>query len=271
MRQYRAVLWLCLPVLTAAAGCGEKDNSPPPKVAATTSFLECAACEFLEPGEPVLRLVGPGMCPEHFDANPSMMDRLRGCRVLLRFGFQERLEKKFANLADAGLRIAPVKIDGGLCEPESYLSACRQTAEAFVSAGLLDRATADERLAGVAERMASLSDWAKGQIEAANLKGTPVLVSKHQAAFCRWLGLNVVATFVSSDTAGVHAIDDAYRAGKRNSVKIVVANLPAGRGLADALAEQLEAKVVVFGNFPNSDGFDKLIRDNVEKLILNKR
>lgn len=270
MKHYRAILAFCLPVLITASGCGEKDDTPTPTVAASTSYLECAAREFLGDGEPVLRLAGPGMCPGHFDVRPSQIEQLRGCKVLLRQDFQKSLEAKLTDLKASGLQITSIKIDGGLCEPESYLSACRQAADAFTAAGLLDRPAADTRLAKVTERMATLGGWAKGQIESAELKGAPVLAAEHQATFCRYLGLNVVATFRGSDTAGISDIDAAIRSAKSAGVKIVVANLPAGRRLADALAERLDAKVVVFGNFPTAEGFDKLIRDNVTKLTAAK-
>ncbi len=271
MRRYRAILAFCLPVLIVAAGCGRKETSPPPAVATSTSYLECAAREFLEDGEPVLRLAGPGMCPGHFDIRPSQIEQLRTCRMLLRQDFQASLEAKLSDLKAAGLQIASIKIPGGLCEPESYLCACRQTADAFVAAGLLDRPAADDRLEKVAERMASLGEWAKGQMEAAKLKDAPVLAGKHQAAFCRFLGLNVVATFRGSDTAGISEIDAAVRSARSAGAKIIIANLPVGRRLADSLAERLGAKVVVFGNFPTGDGFDKLIRDNVTKLVAENR
>ncbi len=257
-------------VLLVASGCGRKETSPPPTVAASTSYLECAAKEFLGEDASVLRLAGPGMCPASFDMRPSQIEQLRACRVLLRQDFQESLETKLSNLKDAGLQVASIKIPGGLCEPESYLSACRQTADAFVSAGLLDRASADSKLEKVAGRMASLGEWAGGKIASANLKGAPVLVGKHQASFCRYLGLSVVATFGGSDTAGVGNIDSAVGPARSAGVKIVIANLPAGRRLADSLADRLGAKVIVFGNFPSDDGFDKLIRDNVSALTAKK-
>jgi nucleoside-diphosphate-sugar epimerase len=54
----------------------------------------------------------------------------------------------------------------------------------------------------------------------------------------------------------------------------VIANRPEGRGLADALADRLGAKVVMFDNFPvEYDGqvsFDRLVLDNIHWLIADK-
>ncbi|MDY7011190.1 MAG: zinc ABC transporter substrate-binding protein [Planctomycetota bacterium] len=271
MKRCIVIFGICLSLLTTAAGCGEKDDSPPPTVAASTSYLECAANEFLGEDESVLRLAGPGMCPGHFDIRPSQIEQLRTCRVLLRQDFQESLEAKLSDLKTAGLQVVSIKIPGGLCEPESYLDACRQTADAFVSSGLLKRFQADARLEKVAGRMASLSEWASGQIASADLKGAPVLAGEPPAAGCRSLGLNVVATFKSSDAAGIADIDEAVRSARSDGVKVIIANLPAGRRLADSLADRLGAKVIVFGNFPTAEGFDKLVRDNVSALVAAKQ
>jgi hypothetical protein len=99
----------------------------------------------------------------------------------------------------------------------------------------------------------------------------PVITSVHQKDFCEWLGLNVVATFRAADTASVAEIDSAISAGKLAGIKLVIANLPEGRRTADALAERLNAHVVVFGNFPalarGRVSFDDLLMGNVTALL----
>lgn len=249
-------------------GCRKSSQSAPP-VAATNSLLECAAKELLGESTPVLRLAEPGMCPGHFDIRPSQVQQLRSCRVLLRLDFQKSLDTKLAGAKDDGLRIAEIRISGGLCEPESYLEACRQTADALVAANLLARDTADSRLAAIAERVARLADHCRQQV--AGLKGTPVVVSVHQEAFCKWLGLQPVALFTGADEAGVGQVDAAVKQGEQAGAKLVIANQPEGRRVADALAQRLKATVVVFGNFPafsnGQSSFDDLVEANIKALM----
>ncbi len=266
-------LVLLAPVLLLCAGC----RKHPPQhtdIAATSPYLQCIVRDLMGDETPVLRLAGPGVGPGHFAIRPSQVSQLAGCKLLLRFGFQERLDAKLKDLAAGGLKIAPVKIVGGMCEPDSYASACRQVADALVEAGLLERTQAEERLAAVSQRMASLGSRVAGQIESAKLRDNPVLASKHQEAFCRWLGLNVVGTFSASDTTCTGEINRAIAAGEQSNVRLIVANKPEGRKLADALAERLGAKAVVFGNFPEGDGnqpFDALVRRNVAALVRTSR
>lgn len=252
----------------AACGCRRQAVSAPAAVAATNSYLECVARDLLGPDTAVMRLAEPGMCPGHFDVRPSQAEALRRARVLLRFDFQRSLDAVVGGASGSGPRVAEVRIAGGLCEPDSYLIACHQTADALVDCGLLDRAAADRRLDEIAKRVEETASRCRRQT--GGLEGLPVLASAHQEAFCRWLGLNVVATFAAADLATVADVDRAVREGERFGARLVVANLPEGRRTADALAERLGAKVVVFGNFPalgsGQESFDDLLADNITRL-----
>ncbi len=263
------VAFVAAAFLAAFAGCHDDSSDSVPPVATTNSFLESCVRDLLGNDTIVLRLAEPGTCPGHFDIRPSQVQKLSRCRLLLRMDFQNSLDSKLAGATDRGLKIAGINIPGGLCEPDSYISACRQTADALVAAELLERTQADSRLAEISKRVEAAAS--KYRRLAEPLKGTAVLASVHQAAFCRWLGLNVVDTFTGADTALTSEFEDAYQAGKKAGVKIIIANLPEGRLAADALAEKIEAKVVVFGNFPTldkgQDGFDDMMADNVNGLL----
>jgi len=118
--------------------------------------------------------------------------------------------------------------------------------------------------------MTKLGTAAARKIDEAGLRNTPVLASGHQAAFCRWLGLQVTGTFSGADTAGTREIDQTVKAGEAAKASIIIANDPEGRRLADALADRLHAKVVVFGNFPEpgkDQAFDALVQRNLAALL----
>ncbi len=254
---------------TLMPGCRDSPHQGPTPIAASNSLLECAVLDLLGDATQVVRLAEPGMCPGHFDLRPSQVAELRHCRLLLRLDFQSSLDTRLTGATQDGLHIAEVTIPGGLCEPESYLSACRQTAGALVKAGHLDRAQAGERLAAIEQRLANLTDECHRKVAA--LDGLPVLASCHQEAFCRWLSLRVVATFRGADTESSKQFGEAVAAAKEARVRTVVANQPEGRKAADFLADGLGGRVVVFGNFPDLGGrhrsFDDLVADNVARLL----
>lgn len=264
-------------VLSAAllglGGCQKASSSTPAHhpIAVSNAFLEAAVGDLLGGELGCYTLAGPRMCPGHFDLRPAQMADLRQCRLLLRFDFQQALDRKLEELRNDGLEIVAVKIAGGLCEPESYLDACRQIGEALVAHQLLTRDQADKRLQKIETRMTELTDWCHREIVQAALKDKPVLTSGHQADLCRWLGLNVAGTFSSADTASSTQIDRVIEIGRQTHPIAIIANRPEGTKLAERLAERLNAPLVVFDNFPAIEGidhpFDQLVRDNVSRLL----
>lgn len=242
-----------------------------PKIAITTSYLEAAVRDLLGDNLGVVRLAEPGTCPGHFDIRPSQVAALHQCRALLRFDFQKSLDAKLATSGTNGPRVAEVSIRGGMCRPDSYLAACRQIADHLVALDLLRRTNADTRLQVIALRLDVLSGDATNRLAQAGLAGSPVIASAHQRDFCEWLGFNVIAAFRAADTASIGEIEEAIDAGKLAQIKLVIANLPEGRRTADALAERLKARVVVFENFPalrNSGvSFDAMLSANIETLL----
>ncbi len=240
-------------------------------MAASNSYLEAAALDVLDGRGTILRLAEPGMCPGHFDIRPSQVNDLRQCRVLLRFDFQRSLDARLGDLTGGSLEIREIRIPGGLCEPSSYLAACRQVADALVAGLLVDRTAAGQRLTAIETRVARTAASCRDRVNKAGWSGRSVVCSAHQDAFCAWLGLKVAATFSGADSASVGQIEEAIRAGESAAVSAVIANLPEGRRVADALGRRLSARVVVFGNFPTMQGggpaFDALLVSNVTALV----
>ena len=266
---------LLIPLMLASCGTSSdsklaKSGDEVPAIATTSSYLAVAMREIMGPHEPVLVLAEPGMCPGHFDLRPSQVRRLRACDVLLRFDFQQSLDRRVGNGADGTPEIVSVKVPGGMCLPSSYLVGCRRIAEVLIEQERISPHVAADRLSAVEQRLNGLAAWVSGKIEEANLSDVAVVASGHQEAFCRELGLDVVATFSGADAARPSEINEAVARGEQADVQFVIANRPEGRQLADALAERLDAQVVMFANFPESIGevaFDEMVASNVRTLV----
>ena len=255
----------------AVAGCQRPVPGPGFRVATSTSYLEAAAGDLMETEFATLRLAEPGSCPGHFDIRPSQAAELRQCCALLRFDFQNSLDGVLEGEGTNHLQIIGVSAGAGLCKPDTYLAICRQVAEGLVQGEWLARTNAGTRMQALAERMQALAKECTNRVARAGLTGVPVIASAHQKEFCEWLGLKVESSFRAADTASIAEIDEAIRKGQLAGVKFVIANLPEGRRTADALAQRLGAKVVVFENFPAlSNGrvsFDAMVRRNIEGLL----
>jgi len=211
------------------------------------------------------------MCPGHFDIAPAQVRQLRNCRVLLLFDFQQAVGEKLARLRDRGLRSELIPAPAGMCVPDSYLATCRQVST-VLSGVYPERASQfEERLVAIERRLAALATELKTAVTDANLTAAAVLTSHHQEKFAAWLGLQPVATFIGSDLETAAGVDHCLGRAQGRDIRCVIANRQEGAGLAQALAERLRARAVVFSNFPESceagDGFDRLLRDNVGLLL----
>ena len=255
-----------------AAGCSDRSaGEETPEVAVTNSYLEAIVRDLCGSQTKVMSLAPPGMCPGHFDIAPAQVRQLQACRMLLLFDFQSQVESTLSRLKDKGLQTHLVKGPTGLCVPDSYLAACREVV-AILSNEYAERA--DElagRLEEIEQRLATLSSELQTAVANSPAASAGVLASHHQAQFAQWLGLEKVATFVGSDTETVASIDHCLKQAAGRDIGFVIANQQEGTALAQALAERLKARAVVFSNFPpqtnEGSGFDRLLRSNVERLL----
>jgi zinc transport system substrate-binding protein len=266
----------------AAAGCllwAGCDRNPDDRtgaaVAVSNSYLASAVRELAGADLSLTSLAPPGTCPGHFDIRPSQVEQLRRCRVLLRFDFQASADARLLEATGNGLAIHAMQVPSALCEPSSYLAACRQAGEVLVQAELASAQDVQRNLTRVEQNLAGVSAELREQMAQARLEDRPVLSSRHQEGFCRWLGLRVVATFSGGDSASLGQLDSAIEAGRKASVRLVVGNQPEGRGAADLLAERLGANVVMFDNFPatpqDKGTYEAMVRENVNRLVQTGR
>jgi zinc transport system substrate-binding protein len=255
-----------------AGGC-RQDEGPrtAAEIAVTNSYLQCVVQDLCPEGTEVLCLAPPGMCPGHFDIAPAQVRQLRNCRMLLLFDFQESVADRLTRLRDDGLAMPLVPAPAGLCVPDNYLATCQRVA-AILSAAYPEQVPHfQEHLAAVTVRLEVLAAELRAAVAGTGLTAAPVLTSQHQEQFVRWLGLRPVSTFIGSDLETVAGIDHCLKQAASTEVRFVIANRQEGTSLAEALAERLQARAVVFSNFPASGAgdaaFDRLCRDNVELLL----
>ena len=253
-------------------GCENRDSEQTqPVIAVTNSYLQSVVKDLCTEQTDILCLAPPGMCPGHFDISPAQVKQLCKCRILFLFDFQNRLENSLMRIKERGLKTASVNAPHGFCLPKTYLEVCKDVCN-ILSAEYPDKeAQLQRRLKLIEERLENISDEVSMKIKQAGVESDGVLSSEHQAEFARWLGLDVVATFVGSDTETVSNISRCLEKARENEVRFVIANKQEGTGIADALAERLGAETVVFSNFPEvnngPDSFDQLLLKNVRTLL----
>jgi len=264
-------LWIAvLYMAITSVGCRKRESVRETwAIAVTSSYLQAAVRDLCGDEQEVFLMAAPGMCPGHFDMSPEQLNGLLECKVFLRFDFQSGMDGVLQRLK---MPVLSVSGRPGLCKPETYLSVCEELGPFLEEAGLLEAAAGRQNLEQLRVRLASLSEELKEAIGRANLTGAKAISSRHQADFARWLGLEVTGVFQSADVMTPAALEGCLRAGREHEVRFVIANLQEGTQLPENIARNLNARLVVFGNFPDTRtygeaAFEQLLRSNVENLV----
>ncbi|MCX8036348.1 MAG: metal ABC transporter substrate-binding protein [Candidatus Sumerlaeia bacterium] len=271
----RRLLIICIIAALGFIACqkprSETADASVPSYAVTTSWLECCLRDIAGETPAIVRLCPPGTCPGHFDIAPQTYTRLRTCRAVFLFDFQRSLADKLTASGGATPAIHSIPAPQGLCLPDSYLAGCRAVCDALAAMDADNAAFYEARYQETCGRIRALGSAVQEQIRAANLTGSRIIASGHQAAFCRWLGLDVVAVYSGGEASSPAQIESLLKQGSAANVRFVIANLQEGRQAGEALAWQLKAPLVVFSNFPSMESgqsrFDDLVAANVKALL----
>lgn len=273
----RAAFVAVLALALLTTGCTNTGNSATandlPHLATTTSWLECCLRDLMGDGVRIVRLCPPGQCPGHFDMKPSALKDLRACQALFRFDFQSAIDAKLNTIGGKDLRIVAIDAPEGLCLPGGYRDALRQTHAALAEL-FPDRShNLDAALSDAESRLDTLENQLRKRLDTAgqSTRGLKIAVSGHQAAFCRWLGMDPVVTYSGANATAPARIEALVAEGKQAGIRLVVANLQEGRQMGEALAWQFDVPVTTFSNFPQmNDGecsFGDLLSNNVDALL----
>jgi len=254
-----------------AGGCSEKSPEKSADISVSSSYLDSAVRDIAGSNLDVFSVVPPGMCPGHFDISPSQVSKVCNSKVLLIFGFQERMKDSLANIANEKIRIETIRPNGGLCVPDTYITVCGQVCDVLCECFPEKSEQFRKRFGLLKTRVDDLKKRVKNKIEKSGLKGEKAVCSVHQEKFARWLGLKVVGTFEGRDTETAGSLNESIKAGIKQKAGFVIANKQEGTRLAEVIAERLGAKTVVFSNFPKIGGgddfyFAELVEQNISRL-----
>jgi ABC-type Zn uptake system ZnuABC Zn-binding protein ZnuA len=263
-------------LICGLAGCkgstadSEKSSA---KICTSSPYLQAAMNDLLGMNNEVssmLSLAGAGMCPGHMDLRPSQIQMAGKSQVFIRFDFQSGLDDKLFTSLKSRPKVKPINVEGGLCNPQSYINVCSQITNILINEKYSSKIEIKERFSEIRLRLVDLDRDIHKQISTSELVKHPILTSPHQADFCRYLGFNVLETFTSEEDMSVKQIDNLVTKARNAGVSLIVANAPEGRKMADVLASYLGARVVVLDNFPDAqtvNAFDVLVRENVRRLM----
>lgn len=259
-------------ILIFIISCAKEDKQNPRiLIGVTTSYLECAVRDIAGDRFDYVRIAPPGMCPGHFDLTPSLIQNLKKCPVIFRFDFQASLDDKIRHWNKNSQNIYSIGAPEGLCIPDSYRSCLKKAYEALCKSFPASISLFDSNLRQSFTRLDSLEKECQKFIQEQELTGIKVIASGHQDHFCRWLGLNVLASYSGGQATSPNQLKEILDKGKTSGVQLIVANLQEGRQQAEALSMHLDAPFAIFSNFPNmgssQNSFESLVRSNLNEFM----
>lgn len=269
---YFLIISILITILTS--GCrDEKEADTRPVICVTNSWLECAVKDIAGDYVKIVRLLPPGHCPGHFDLSPKHLDDIRKSDVVLRFHFQSGMDGAFKGALKQGAEICSVKIGEGQCVPDTYFSSATEVSK-YLSKRFPEKSSDFyKNIKILKKRLDELTNSAQIKAKELGLEDKNILCSKHQAVFCRWLGMNVLAEFQDLSDAAASDVADILQKVGEQKVDFIVGNFQGGSSFAMALAERFGAPIIVLSNFPsmleNENSFEKLVSNNIEKFRSN--
>lgn len=254
-------------VIIAASSCRRPSAGNGTYLAVTSTWIEAAARDVSGRQMPIYRLAPPTQDPRRLRLKKDHIGPLGGCGQLIRFDFQNEIDARLSEAMPRGPLITQIHPQASLCIPSTYEDCCRQVAEHLCATGRLDRQTANNRLREIHARLQALAAEVLKSISDAGLADAPVVCSKDQETFVRWLGMDVAAVF---DTFGDRPADEFMKALQEGGPRLIVVE---SCGAASIRDEINSARLpIAFINSqpamtPQQRDFDSLLRANVAAII----
>ncbi|HOX36889.1 MAG TPA: zinc ABC transporter substrate-binding protein [Candidatus Brocadiia bacterium] len=250
---------------TGASGCRAQQN-----IAVTNPWIEAAVRDVGGKSVSVLEMAAPQNDQRNIELTQAHLEQLAGCGQLIRFDYQSAIDAQAARSMAKGARINEIHPNEGLSIPSTYEDCCRQAAEHLCAMGQIRRWTANRRLKAINARLSALSEEMLKAIATAGIADAPVICSMEQEAFARWMGLDVVATYISEGENPADSLKKAIETTKGRKVRFIIVEARHYPGVQEAAGLLPDKPMVILRSQPDmtleKKTFDAMLRANVAAM-----
>lgn len=198
-------------------------------------------------------IVPPQGCPGHYDLTLKEMDNILKAKALFYFDYERFIYKDFK---EKGYTIN--SYDSSLI-PDNYIKILKQIFNELRILYPEKIGEFENNLINEEKNVMAIDEKLKK--ERKYFKGKKILVSKNQAAFCKYLGFKIINTFKREEEFSLKDWDKIME----NKYELVVGNLQEGLAIYNAICKKLNLPCVVLSNFPEKS-YEELILKNLEIL-----
>jgi len=111
----------------------------------------------------------------------------------------------------------------------------------------------------------------KDKLSGKDISSINVICSGMQAAFLKWIGINVVVFYGRPDSLTPQVVKELVDKGREGNVTLIIDNLQSGKDAGAGIAEELDCKRIILSNFPggfdNTGTWEKAIDRNIELIL----
>ncbi|MEG6504614.1 metal ABC transporter solute-binding protein, Zn/Mn family [Nitratidesulfovibrio sp. 1201_IL3209] len=265
----------------AAARDAQDARNPAParlQVLAGTTLIEDLV-RAVGGGRVSVRAIIPGgACPGHHDVRASDVTAFGTADLILLHDWQcgqAHIRALLDTAPGAAGRVRVPEAPGNWMLPEAQARAAMAVGGLLAAADPDGAAAYSRRAAERAARARAVGGEVRALASASGIAGVPAIGDVMQRPMLEWLGLRVVGDYGRFEETGAEALARTVAAGKAARAALVADNLQSTGGAGRALAEDMDARLVVLtnfpGGFPDTPDWESSFRRNADMVMAAAR
>ncbi|MFC2006994.1 metal ABC transporter substrate-binding protein [Chloroflexota bacterium] len=270
------ILVLGLAIASLVSGCS-KEGAAKLKVVTSTSLIAQIVERVGDDKVDVVNIIPPAQCPGHFDVKPGDMQKLADADLFLLHGWQGEMfsQELIASANNPDLTVVIVDIPSNphsnWMTPTVQQEAIDKIASSLAQIDSKNSALYQKSATEYRDTIAKKGIEIKARLAQENLLAVNVMCDEQQAAFVRWTGLNIVATYGRPDSLTPQVMKELVDIGREANVTLIIDNMQSGKDTGAGIAEELDSTRIILSNFPggyeNTETWEKSIDYNIELIL----
>lgn len=237
---------------------------------ATASNLEYFAEELTDEKILIRTIVPAGQCPGHFDTQPKDVEAVKDAELVLWNGSETWLSDLIDSSGneDVMKNKSPNGPWGPTWGAKKYVE---NTSDALIEAYPYFENSIKKREENLLDSIDQYGDNLTKRAEGEGTENIKVISQKFKVGFVKWLGFEVVETYISPEKLSPSEMDNLIEVAKKENVRIIVSNKPTDTTIGEKVSNEADVEHVILRTWPGSGGegetyFD-MIENNSEKLF----
>ncbi len=214
-------------------------------------------------------IVSGGTCPSHYDIKPSDAYAVSKASLVFFHGIEPWLENLLQASGNEEAQIVEVK--GPWNPPSLAIEKIEVVKEALSQYEPQNAPYFKENAVGIIKSINDTAKALKEEAEYLEVEQIKVICMKWQEGFVKWLGFNVVATYLPPERVSMKQTLELIKKGKEENVTLIIDNLQSGTEFGAKLASEVGATQVILSNFPGAipetENYVRLIEYNARQLL----